>query len=550
MASLLEEIASSRPKKKVPADVAALGMLLSALTSNADQGEEQESGLPPWAPQPGPQELFFDVDADETLFGGAAGGGKSSAIIALPSKYLGASGFRGLVLRRSTPQLAGLIDEAKDIYLRGRDGLFGPIAPAPKGRFREDKGWLIINDDRARVWFGHCHDRDDWDIYHGQAFDLICFDELVQFELEQYLEIKSRLRGSSHGIRRRVVATTNPPKPNEPGAAWVKERWAPWLDKACKVEDWEEVDDTGAVVCGYGLPDRWDGGREVPPAPSGMILYVAKVRGTDRFSTEPFAWNGVDASTRVFIRSLVTDNPALLKATPNYLATLRDNNPVRAAQLERGDWDVQYGEGTIFKRDWFEVVDERPAVATRVRAWDLAATEPTQKNPDPDWTRGIEVSLAADGYYYVEDLSSLRSNPGDVRHRVKSVAKSDGKEVKVVLPIDPGQAAKDQVVAYAQDLDGYQISYRKPIADKVTRASPAAAQANPHSTGGRYGRFRVVRGHWNEEFFRELEAFPTGAKDDIVDAFSDAHAELAAAGAPAPAPPAPRTRVWGDEGGF
>lgn len=51
--------------------------------------------------------------------------------------------------------------------------------------------------------------------------------------------------------------------------------------------------------------------------------------------------------------------------------------------------------------------------------------------------------------------------------------------------------------------------------DKITRAAPVSSQAEA-------GNIKILQASWNEEFFRELENFPDGAHDDIVDALSGA----------------------------
>ena len=507
----------------------ALGQLIAAEVGKRPL-LQRDAAARPWEPQPGPQREFFEIDCDETLYGGSAGGGKSASLIALASQYIKAPGFRGLVLRRSTPQLTGLIDEAREIYLTGRTGVFGAKAPPPRSRLREDKSWLIF-DSGARVWFGHCHDKRDWEIYHGQQFDLVCFDEVTQFTEEQYREIKSRVRGSTPGMRRRVVATANPPKPDEPGATWVKRRWAPWLDRECEVRDWEETDDAGEVVRGVGLPPRIEGGARRPPAASGQVLYVATVRGKERFSTQPFTWNGVVAPTRVFIRAKLSDNPALLRATPNYLATLHDNDPVRVAQLVDGDWEIKPAAGMYFKLGWCELVDAAPPDTIWVRAWDLAASVPTQQYPDPDWTAGVMLGRSfGDGFFYFAGAERGQRDPGGVRALVKATAKDDGVTVPVVLPQDPGQAGKDQVASYSADLVGHRVVSRAVSGSKLTRFSPFSTQASPQSTGGSYGRVRVVRGARNlPQWAAVLEAFDGLEKvhDDDADATADAFNFLA-----------------------
>ena len=67
-------------------------------------------------PNPGPQTEFLSAGEQEVLYGGAAGGGKSFAMLADPVRYLNNPSFRGLLVRRSTEELRELISVSKQIY--------------------------------------------------------------------------------------------------------------------------------------------------------------------------------------------------------------------------------------------------------------------------------------------------------------------------------------------------------------------------------------------------------------------------------------------------
>ena len=72
------------------------------------------------APQAGPQTAFFETPADIAFYGGAAGGGKSWALIIEPLRHLTTvDGFGGVIFRRTSPQITnegGLWDESQKIY--------------------------------------------------------------------------------------------------------------------------------------------------------------------------------------------------------------------------------------------------------------------------------------------------------------------------------------------------------------------------------------------------------------------------------------------------
>ena len=69
--------------------------------------EEQHNVL--FKPNKGPQTDFLAASEREVLFGGAAGGGKSYAMLADPLRYLGHPQFSGLLLRRTTEELRELV---------------------------------------------------------------------------------------------------------------------------------------------------------------------------------------------------------------------------------------------------------------------------------------------------------------------------------------------------------------------------------------------------------------------------------------------------------
>ncbi len=93
----------------------------------------------------------------------------------------------------------------------------------------------------------------------------------------------------------------------------------------------------------------------------------------------------------------------------------------------------------------------------------------------------------------------------------------------VPLPQDPGQAGKDQAQGLIRMLSGYDASVLRETGDKITRAEPFAAQWQA-------GNVDVVIGDWNDMYFSQLEAFPSGAKKDMVDASSGAFNKLQSSG--------------------
>ena len=70
-------------------------------------------------PQIGPQTTFAECDADIALYGGAAGGGKSYALLLEPLYHFNNSKFKTVIFRRNTTQVrnpGGLWDESYALY--------------------------------------------------------------------------------------------------------------------------------------------------------------------------------------------------------------------------------------------------------------------------------------------------------------------------------------------------------------------------------------------------------------------------------------------------
>lgn len=174
--------------------------------------------------------------------------------------------------------------------------------------------------------------------------------------------------------------------------------------------------------------------------------------------------------------------------------------------------------GGLFKRDWFEIVPSAPAGVRWVRGWDLAASDPTKKQGDPDYTAGVKVGIHA-GTIYIGHAIRGQLSSGKVEKMIKNTASQDGYGTAIDLPQDPGQAGKAQVRYLVSQLMGYTVHYSTETGDKVTRADPVASQAEA-------GNIKVVAGPWNEDFLDEVEMFPNGAHDDQVDAMSRGFARL------------------------
>ena len=142
-----------------------------------------------------------------------------------------------------------------------------------------------------------------------------------------------------------------------------------------------------------------------------------------------------------FIPATVSDNPALLRVNPEYLAWLLSLPTLERERLLGGNWKIRPAAGLYFKREWCAVVDEAPADLDIVRYWDLAATEKTEFN-DPDWTIGVKLGRDRSRGYWLLDVVRARANPGDVEQLLLNIAEQDGKRVTIGFGQDPGRPAR------------------------------------------------------------------------------------------------------------
>jgi len=159
------------------------------------------------------QLAFLLLDNSEALYGGAAGGGKSDALLMAALQYVDDPQYSALLLRRSYADLAlpgALMDRAKE-WLMPTDA-----------RWKESsKTWTFPSG--ATLSFGYLEHTGDEYRYQSTEFAFIGFDELTQFEEKQYRYMFSRLRrlaDSSVPLRMRTASN-----PGGIGHEWVRSRF-------------------------------------------------------------------------------------------------------------------------------------------------------------------------------------------------------------------------------------------------------------------------------------------------------------------------------------
>ena len=160
----------------------------------------------------GPQEDFLAASELDVLYGGAAGGGKSYAMLVDPLRYAHRAAHRALIIRRSMPELRELIDKSRELYPKAFPGC----------KYREvEKLWNFPSG--AKIEFGFLERDADVYRYQGQAYSWIGFDEITHLPTEfSWNYLASRLRTTDSEITPYMRCTANP---GGVGAHWVKKRY-------------------------------------------------------------------------------------------------------------------------------------------------------------------------------------------------------------------------------------------------------------------------------------------------------------------------------------
>lgn len=463
-------------------------------------------------PQSGPQEMAAKSKARVLGYGGGAGGGKSWFVAYRAVKYVDKPQYNACIFRRTFTMLEGsgsIVDETKTFY----GDIGGRLTQRPM-----EWTWPTP----SRVEFRHLQHEDSAGAHKSKQYALIAFDEASDFTGGQFFFMNSRLRTMS-GVPKQFILATNP-------------------DPDCYLRvlfDWWIGSD--------GFPD---------PHRAGKVRHYVRVKDELVWADEPeqlTKYVGGDLNSvmsMTFIPALVHDNKKLLEVDPGYLANLKSLPAVEQARFLGGNWDVKESAGDFFQRSTFKIwggtdlqrtlmSQDGPAarIVQSVRVWDFAST-PIKGNlvpdgPDlirhgdfkardpatdnPDWTCSVLMHRTANGRLIVGDVTFHRDSPGAVQQLMHRLAIADGPKVTVGTFADPGQAGEDQAERLARRIrkhapcDVLSVKNKEMVARECARAVWR-------------GEVYYVEAGWNQQFFNQLEDFPTPKeKDDAVVALANAY---------------------------
>jgi len=464
-------------------------------------------------PQAGFQERFLGSHADITIGGGAAGCGKTYAETLAGARHMDVPGFSAVFFRRTTTQIrnpGGLWDEATKVYPR--------LGAEPNKTALE---WTWPSG--AKVKMAHLEHEDTINDWHGAQVPLFIFDELTHFTAKQFWYMLSRNR-SACGVRPYIMASCNPD-----AESWVAELIAWWIDQDEKTPDGRPNPNYG-----YPIPERagvlryftrineefiWGDTREDVCAVPSVRSTIEAAAATMEMPFEAAAEHLVKSLT--FVPGKLEENKILEKADPGYRGNLMAQDRVTQARLLKGNWKAKPTSGAYFSRHEVTMLEVVPTdVVMWIRWWDLASTEPNESNKDPDTTAGVLMGRRKSGRFVVADAIIEQKGPDDVRALVKRASTNDGSKVRIGINKDPGQAGKSQAVSYVKMLAGRRVTTERETGDPVTRVEPFSSQ-------WQHGNVDVVKGPWNERYFRQMEAFPSkNVHDDAPIASGMAFAKL------------------------
>lgn len=331
-----------------------------------------------WRPQPR-QLDFLARPEEEALYGGAAGGGKSDALLAEALRQVHIPHYRALVLRKTYPQLTDLIDRSRTMY--------GSACPDAVYASAEHC-WKFASG--AKIYFGSMQYAKDRINYQGKAYDFIAFDELTHFTWEEYSYMLSRNRPTGPGTRVYMRAATNP---GGVGHGWVRQRFITPAPPMTPVTETYQV-----------------------RGPKGKVLTVQR--------------------SRVFVPSTIFDNKILLENDPAYLASLAALPEAEKQALLYGRWDSFEGQVFTEWRDdpahyldqrWTHVVEPFtvPSHWKIWRGYDFGYSKPFSVG----WYAADEEGrlYRIREYYGCTDTpnTGLRIDPVEQARRIREIEESD-----------------------------------------------------------------------------------------------------------------------------
>ena len=271
-------------------------------------------------PQPGPQSVFLQTEADIAIFGGAAGGGKTYALLLEGARLFPYEEVNGVIFRRKHSELnrpGAIWLESKKIY------------PALGIKPNQTLSHYYFNKNSYLKFAGIQHEEDVYS-WHGVQLDFIGLDEVTDFSENQFWYIFGRLRSVSGQIKPYLRATCNPDQ------GWLYEFLKWWIDEKT----------------GYPIEERAGQLRWVYRRDDIYYWFDTKESALKRIKELKLEDEHYPSSV-TFIPATLNDNQILLERNPHYFANLSQQSQADRIRLLQGRWFFQ-PKGKLFKPAQFK----------------------------------------------------------------------------------------------------------------------------------------------------------------------------------------------------
>lgn len=370
----------------------------------------------PHEPHPTQAAFLLTDHILEGFFGGAAGGGKSDALLMAALQYVDVPRYNAILFRRTFQDLSlpgALLDRARD-WLSGTDAKWDDREHTWK--FPNPEYDATIYTDGASLTFAYLQTEAQKHRYASADFQYVGFDELTGFSETMYAFLFSRLRTTIDlRVPLRMRSASNP---GNKGHGWVKRRF----------------------ITSDPTPDR--------------IFVPSKVQDNPSLDIKQYlvSLNQLDPITRARL--------------------LQGDWDIREGGMFKRDWfDHVLQSAPAFPmkmvRYWdLAATEELPGL-------------PGEGSDDPDYTVGAKLGIDRNTrLLYMLDQRRGRLSPQGVERMVRATAEQDGKEVPIRIEQEPGAAGKSLISYYSRHvLQGWSVRGVPQSQSKETRAGPFASQA-------------------------------------------------------------------------
>lgn len=397
------------------------------------------------------QAVFLALQNDEAFYGGAAGPGKSTALMLAALQYVDVPGYSALLLRRTYGELAeagALIDMSHEM-LDDTDAIWN----------ENRKRWLFPSG--AILKFGYLAREAQKSRYQGARYHFVGWDELTGFTetMYEYLFSRQRRPATAPGMGRSLDGLTS---------ADVPLRMRSASNPGGEGHEW---------------------------------VYDRFVNPETRLETA------------IYVPAKLQENPHLDQVT--YVKSLMHLRGAERQRLLAGDWEARDDGEYFNRETWpRHEVWNRGTRAVRRWDLAATVKSARNTDPDWTVGLRYELDHRS-GEYCVVDVIRVRETPGKVKEIIRQTAEDDGRVCHISMEQEPGSSGKAVIDDYRRKvLRGYVFRSNPSTGNKEVRAKPVSAAAEPVTDEGK-GLVGYLVGDWVRAFFAELESFPVGHDDQV-----------------------------------